>query len=568
DEATYDPATGLSGTRYYPMPNGITAVRTGATILNYQISDHHGTGTIAIDSATLQVTRRPADPFGNPRGTQPTTWAGDHGFVNGTKDDTTGLTNLGAREYQPTLGRFLSLDPLLDAGDPQQWNGYAYSNNDPVNLSDPTGLYRVEGQDGGSDGTLAPGTTGEVPCDQSEACKHWQEQIDQGKKITTTILDQIPQDRLKKFRDHLKLIMKESPNDWNVPGTSAYAALQRYADDALYGPLTLKDLWDGAKGSVAGLVVGLVGVALCPESGGAGCALAVGAMAGFASQCATNCSDKEALALSTVAGAATAYAGVKLGGVGVKVSGCSFSPDTPVLLDDGETKPIGDIAIGDHVEAGDPTTGEHVGSREVTALHVNHDDDLIDLTVSTPDGRSVVVHTTARHPFWDDTQKKWVPAGKLTNGDALETSANAHAYVRGVALVNGTADMFNLTVADLHTYYVLAGTTPVLVHNINCNLFTGEGWQHVLNEHVDGSPGVTPGNTTFSNYVADLDEIGELIAETAKTPGRPNYPDAAGRPRDGTVHTHDFGYPVGSRGETSVEVVLNPDGSLRTAYPR
>ncbi|GAA3246616.1 hypothetical protein GCM10020256_74360 [Streptomyces thermocoprophilus] len=25
--------------------------------------------------------------------------------------------------------------------------------------------------------------------------------------------------------------------------------------------------------------------------------------------------------------------------------------------------------------------------------------------------------------------------------------------------------MYNLTVADLHTYYVLAGTTPVLVHN-------------------------------------------------------------------------------------------------------
>ncbi|MEV0119500.1 hypothetical protein AB0H77_40650 [Streptomyces sp. NPDC050844] len=26
----------------------------------------------------------------------------------------------------------------------------------------------------------------------------------------------------------------------------------------------------------------------------------------------------------------------------------------------------------------------------------------------------------------------------------------------------------NLTVADLHTYYVMAGDTPVLVHNSNC----------------------------------------------------------------------------------------------------
>jgi hypothetical protein len=114
---------------------------------------------------------------------------------------------------------------------------------------------------------------------------------------------------------------------------------------------------------------------------------------------------------------------------------------------------------------------------------------------------------------------------------------------------------------------VLAGQTPILVHNSNCNLFKGDGWQHVLDEHVDGSPGVTQGNTTFSKY-ADLDEIGELIEDTAKMPGRRNTPDATGRPRDGTIHTRDFGYPVGSRGETSVEVILNPDGSLRTAYPR
>jgi hypothetical protein len=29
--------------------------------------------------------------------------------------------------------------------------------------------------------------------------------------------------------------------------------------------------------------------------------------------------------------------------------------------------------------------------------------------------------------------------------------------------------MYNLTVKDLHTYYVLAGQTPVLVHNAGCD---------------------------------------------------------------------------------------------------
>lgn len=34
----------------------------------------------------------------------------------------------------------------------------------------------------------------------------------------------------------------------------------------------------------------------------------------------------------------------------------------------------------------------------------------------------------------------------------------------------GAHDMYNLTVADLHTYYVLAGDTPVLVHNVGCGV--------------------------------------------------------------------------------------------------
>nr|WP_223187809.1 RHS repeat-associated core domain-containing protein [Streptomyces sp. CBMA29] len=128
----------VTGTRTYALPNGLTAVRQGST-LTWQSSDLHGTATLALDSTTLAESRRPVDPFGVSRGTQPTAWAGDHGFVGGTQDPATGLTNLGAREYQPTTGRFLNPDPLLDPAQPQQWNGYAYSNNNPVNLSDPNG---------------------------------------------------------------------------------------------------------------------------------------------------------------------------------------------------------------------------------------------------------------------------------------------------------------------------------------------------------------------------------------------------------------------------------------------
>src|SRR6185503_20925481 len=40
--------------------------------------------------------------------------------------------------------------------------------------------------------------------------------------------------------------------------------------------------------------------------------------------------------------------------------------------------------------------------------------------------------------------------------------------VTRVTSVAGTRYMRDLTVAEIHTYYVLAGTTPVLVHNFDC----------------------------------------------------------------------------------------------------
>lgn len=91
-------------------------------------------------SNTQQASRRRQLPFGEPRGTAPTAWPGERGFVGGTIDTSTGLTHIGAREYDPALGRFVSVDPIMDLTDPQQMHGYTYSNNNPVTFSDPTGL--------------------------------------------------------------------------------------------------------------------------------------------------------------------------------------------------------------------------------------------------------------------------------------------------------------------------------------------------------------------------------------------------------------------------------------------
>jgi len=45
-----------------------------------------------------------------------------------------------ARYYNPNMGRFLSVDPVLgDPPRPQSWNRYAYVRDNPIGSNDPTG---------------------------------------------------------------------------------------------------------------------------------------------------------------------------------------------------------------------------------------------------------------------------------------------------------------------------------------------------------------------------------------------------------------------------------------------
>lgn len=102
--------------RTYTFPGGTTTVRvatTTGTTLHWQTTDPHGTGTTDITADTLTTTHRTFTPFGQQRTTGNTGpgWAGDKSFVGGTQDTTNNLTNLGAREYDPALGRFISPGP-------------------------------------------------------------------------------------------------------------------------------------------------------------------------------------------------------------------------------------------------------------------------------------------------------------------------------------------------------------------------------------------------------------------------------------------------------------------------
>ncbi|WP_189765810.1 polymorphic toxin type 43 domain-containing protein [Streptomyces xanthochromogenes] len=145
NELHLDKAGQVTGTRYYTAGGQTVAMRTG-TKLTYLLNDPHGTASTQITAdATQTITRRKSTIFGAPRGNQPTNWAGDKGFIGGTRDTDSGLTHLGAREYDPATGRFISVDPVMDLKDPQQAHGYTYGNNNPLAYADPTGLWIDDG---------------------------------------------------------------------------------------------------------------------------------------------------------------------------------------------------------------------------------------------------------------------------------------------------------------------------------------------------------------------------------------------------------------------------------------
>ncbi|MFJ7195342.1 MULTISPECIES: RHS repeat-associated core domain-containing protein [unclassified Streptomyces] len=156
----------------------------------------------------------------------------------------------------------------------------------------------------------------------------------------------------------------------------------------------------------------------------------------------------------------------------LRYTGCpvrnSFTPDTPVVMADGTSKPIKDIGIGDKVLATDPQTGE-TGPRAVTALiEGNGEKQLVDLTIDTGQTQNTKtgnITATEGHPFWVPALHQWVEAGSLRAGQWLRTSAGTWVQITATKHRTQSTKVYNLTVDDLHTYYVLAGATPVLVHN-------------------------------------------------------------------------------------------------------
>ncbi|MFH9583495.1 HYD1 signature containing ADP-ribosyltransferase family protein [Streptomyces globisporus] len=142
----------------------------------------------------------------------------------------------------------------------------------------------------------------------------------------------------------------------------------------------------------------------------------------------------------------------------------SFPTGTHVLLADGTTRPIEDIRTGDLVTASDPQTGRTATRPVTNTFTTNGDKEFTRITVTTGQSPATIT-ATDNHPFWLPQDQQWKDAGDLRTGDELRTPNGSDATVTKVREFQGQQRTHDLTVNGLHAYYVLAGVTPVLVHN-------------------------------------------------------------------------------------------------------
>lgn len=110
----------------------------GLTGDSYSLSNHLGSVSLRLDQYGSDIDHEEYYPFGD---SSVRTWADGakrYRYVGKEKDAESGLYYYGARYYAAWTCKFISTDPL--ASQTHYQSGYAYADNNPVMMNDPTGM--------------------------------------------------------------------------------------------------------------------------------------------------------------------------------------------------------------------------------------------------------------------------------------------------------------------------------------------------------------------------------------------------------------------------------------------
>ena len=128
---------------------------------------------------------------------------------------------------------------------------------------------------------------------------------------------------------------------------------------------------------------------------------------------------------------------------------------------------IGTLKVGAKVWAYNPST-KTMELQPILHVWINHDNDLVDLTITKPAQRkatrltSEVLHTNQKHPFLT-VEKGFLPVGQMKLGMHVVEANGQVGMVSGWKVVPGVKVMYNLEVAQDHTFMV--GVGQWVVHN-------------------------------------------------------------------------------------------------------
>ncbi|WUQ26993.1 polymorphic toxin-type HINT domain-containing protein [Streptomyces sp. NBC_00239] len=486
--------------RSYSHPGAPTVVRStnGTTTghkLDVLLTDQVGTATTTVGvSAGQPITRRAFKPYGEVRGSKPAAWPNKRSFLGVGVDDPTGLTHIGAREYDSSSGRFISADPVMNIASPLQMNGYAYADNNPVTHSDPTGLCAEI--DCGTRPTpdhenTTPGRT-PGPAKLTDSGRVHQNNVRNGRAANTQArcgFGGLACNTVRTCQQQQIFcgIVSKAPQA-TVTMNKIVAVAKETLGITEYENCKTYDLWACAE---------LTKDAILASKLRLGAKLAEGAVE----------------AIDEIMDSAPR-------------PGCRcFLAGTKVLLPGGKTKKIEEVKIGDEVWATDPVTGKS-GKRKVTRLIVTRADKHFNkLSIATKQGIESLT-ATHEHPFWSPSRRTWVEARNLTPGSTLLTESGDTVIVTANKPFTKRATTYNLTVDDLHTYYVLAGQTPILVHNSNCptgvgrELIDGQAQFHIIHGDKTGGGHKWPGQAGKSVFPPNwgTDDILDAVADVATSP--------------------------------------------------
>nr|GID38456.1 hypothetical protein Aca09nite_49620 [Actinoplanes campanulatus] len=426
------------------------------------------------------------DPFGKARGTGLTdggTKLSDTApdnpmrYAGGYHDDSQGdRYQLRARNYDPGTGRFDAQDPVSQPATDTAISAYAYADNRPSVLTDPTGrdpisehyesIYNPNYQ---APAPLDPQTSAQCEADTSDpecvdnpGYLDAKNLVDEADKFVKQIADEI-----------VNLIL-------DLVGFNDAKACVTEGDIVACISTALQAVPWGKLFKAAKVMIKAVGVGrrLIEAYGKLKSAKAALANIPRKLKRAGATADEAADTNKYKKAVESASSGAKETGQQAKQTtrkategakkqqrkeGCnSFAAGTLVVMADGTAEPIEDVRPGDAVLATDPETGRSASRQVTAAIEGTGDKTLVDLTL-TGDGEELTA--TGGHPFWV-RGRGWVPAAEVHDGDRLRDTTGRDVEVLAVEVRGEHTTVHNLTVADIHTYYV---RTPSGIAALNHN---------------------------------------------------------------------------------------------------